>query len=166
MNTSTAARIGGVVAAIALTATMTACSGGQSVADACKIANAEMTTATSSMSSDLNSAMQNATSGEKVDFAALFAPVTEGLDAASAKITNDTVKKPLDAFSTEYKSFVKAFEGFEIPDMKTIDPADPSAIDKLTQAQEKLKEISTKAQDASTKLTDQAKKLQDVCNKA
>ena len=94
MNTSTVTRIAGIAAAIALTATMTACSGGQSVADACKIANAEMTTATSSMSSDLNSAMQNATSGEKVDFAALFAPVTEGLDAAPVLTCTENVQTP------------------------------------------------------------------------
>lgn len=165
MNKATLTRIGGVAAAIALAATMTACSGGQSVADACKVAQDEMQKATSSMSSDVNDAMQKATAGEKVDFAGLFAPVLESLDAADKKITNESVKKPLEAFSAEYKSFVKVFDGFEIPDVKSIDATDPAAMDKLTEAQNKMKDVSTKVQDASTKLMDQAKKLQDVCTK-
>ena len=165
MNKATLTRIGGVAAAIALAATMTACSGGQSVADACKIANTEMTKATSSISSDLNGAMQKATTGEKVDFASIFAPVEKGLDEAGKKITNETVKKPLDAFTAEFKGFVKVFDGFEIPDMKNIDATDPAAMDKITEAQTKLQEMSTKAQDASAKLSEQGKKLKDVCNK-
>jgi len=165
MNKATLTRIGGLAAAIALTATMTACSGGQSVADACKIAQDEIQKATSNISSDVNSAMQKATSGEKVDFAGLFAPILEGLDTADKKITNESVKKPLEGFSAEYKSFVKVFDGFEMPDLKSIDPTDPAAMDKLTEAQTKMKDVSTKVQDASTKLMDQAKKLQQVCTK-
>ncbi|VXB66798.1 conserved exported hypothetical protein [Microbacterium sp. 8M] len=165
MNKATLTRIGGVAAAIVLTATMTACSGGQSVADACKVANTEMNKATSSISSDVNSAMQKATAGEKVDFAGLFAPVLEGLDAADKKITNESVKKPLEAFSAEYKNFVTVFDGFEMPDLKNLDATDPATMDKLTEAQNKMKDVSTKVQDASTKLMDQAKKLQDVCAK-
>ena len=108
MSKATLTRIGGLAAAVALAATLTACSGGQSVAEACKIAQDEISSATSSMSSDLNSGMKDATSGEKVDFAGLFTPITDGLDAADKKITNETVKKPLEAFSAEYKSFVKS----------------------------------------------------------
>ncbi|MBS1698425.1 MAG: hypothetical protein JST25_08515 [Actinobacteria bacterium] len=165
MNKATLTRIGGVAAAIALTATMTACSGGQSVADACKIANTEMTAATSSISSDVNSAMQKATQGEKVDFAEIFAPVQKGLEEAGKKVTNETVKAPLTAFATEFNGFVKVFDGFEMPDLKNIDATDPAVMDKIEQAQKKAQEISTKAQDASTKLTEQGKKLQEICNK-
>jgi len=165
MNKSTLTRIGGLAAAIALTATMTACSGGQSVADACKIANTEMTKATSSVSSDVSSAMQKATTGEKVDFAEIFAPVQKGLEEAGKKVTNETVKAPLTAFATEFNGFVKVFDGFEMPDMKNIDATDPAAMDKLKEAQTKVEEISTKAQDASAKLTEQGKKLQEICNK-
>ncbi|WP_416442417.1 hypothetical protein AB3K78_08680 [Leucobacter sp. HNU] len=157
-------RIGGIAAAIALTVSMAACAGGQSVADACKIANDEMTKATSSINSDVNAAMQKATQGEKVDFAEIFKPVTEGLDKATSKVTNEKVKKPLDAFATEYKNFTKSFEGFEMPDMKNIDASDPAAMEKLQQASEKAQEISKNAQAASTKLVDQGKKIQEVCN--
>lgn len=165
MNKSTLTRIGGLAAAIALTATMTACSGGQSVADACKIANAEMTKATSSVSSDLNAAVQQATQGEKVDFAGIFAPVQKGLDEAGKKVTNETVKAPLTAFASEFEGFIKVYEGLEIPDLKNIDATDPASMDKVKQAQDKIQEVSTKAQAASAKLTEQGKKLQEVCNK-
>ena len=165
MNKATLTRIGGLAAAIALTATMTACSGGQSVADACKIANTEMNKATSSISSDVNAAMQQATQGEKVDFAEIFAPVQKGLEEAGKKVTNEAVKAPLTAFATEFNGFVKVFDGFEMPDMKNIDATDPAAMDKLKEAQTKVEEISTKAQDASAKLTEQGKKLQEICNK-
>ncbi|OZB85356.1 hypothetical protein [Microbacterium sp. 13-71-7] len=165
MNKATLTRIGGLAAAIALTATMTACSGGQSVADACKIANGEMNKATSSISSDVNSAMQQATQGDKVDFAAIFAPVQKGLEEAGKKVTNESVKAPLTAFATEFDGFVKVFDGFEMPDLKNLDATDPAAMDKLKAAQDKAQEISTKAQAASAKLTEQGKKLQDICNK-
>ncbi|MDR6867438.1 hypothetical protein J2Y69_002041 [Microbacterium resistens] len=165
MNKATLTRIGGLAAAIALTATMTACAGGQSVADACEIANTEMNKATSSISSDVNSAIQKATEGEKVDFAAIFAPVQKGLDEAGKKVTNESVKAPLTAFATEFNGFVKVFDGFEMPDLKNLDATDPAAMDKLKEAQDKAEKISTEAQGASTKLMEQSKNLQDVCNK-
>ena len=87
------------------------------------------------------------------------------IEEAGKKVTNESVKAPLTAFANEYKSFVKVFDGFEIPDVKSIDATDPAAMDKLTEAQNKMKDVSTKVQDASTKLMDQAKKLQDVCTK-
>ncbi|MBS1673407.1 MAG: hypothetical protein JSS74_05515 [Actinobacteria bacterium] len=167
MKRTTMSRIGGVAAAFALAATMTGCSmlGGQSVADACKIANEEITKASSSVSSDLSDAMQNATSGEKVDFEGLFAPVQKGLDEAQKKVTNETVKVPLSAFAKQFKTFTTSFAGFEVPDLKSLDPTDPTAMDKITEAQKKIEEISTKTQAESSKLQDLSKKLQDVCTK-
>lgn len=163
MNKSTIARISGIAAAIALTATMTACTGGQSVADACKVAQDEITKASSSVTSDLSSSMQKATQGEKVDFKAMFQPILDGLDAAEKKVTNEKVKAPLSAFTAEYKNFVKVFDGYEVPDLASLDPSDPTAMDKINEVQKKSQEIATKGQDASTKLMDQATKLQSVC---
>ncbi|WP_295012993.1 hypothetical protein [uncultured Microbacterium sp.] len=164
MKNITLTRIGGAAAALVVAATMSACSaGGQSVADACKIAQQEISKASSSASSDLNSSLQQAAQGDKVDFAALFQPVLDGLSSAEKKVTNEKVKEPLTAFADEYKSFVKVFDGFEMPDLKNLDASDPNAMQKVEEAQTKAQEITTKSQAAMTKLTDESKKLQAVC---
>lgn len=163
MKTKIATRLGGAAAVITLAATMTACAGGQSVADACTIAKNEIQTATSSIQTDLNSSMSKATSGEKVDFSSLFQPVLDGLSSAESKVTNEQVKAPLTAFADEYRNFATIFADFEMPDLTKIDPSDPTAMQQLQDAQAKAEEISTKGQESSTKLQDQAKKLQDVC---
>lgn len=157
-------RIGGIAAAIALTVSMAACAGGQSVADACKIANDEMNKATSSIQSDTSSALQKATQGEKVDFAGVFKPISESLAKVNDKVTNEEVKKPLKAFTDEFNTFVKTFDGLEIPDVSKLDATDPAAMQKLQDAQKQLQDVSTKMQESSTKLTEQGKKLQSVCN--
>lgn len=164
MKKPTATRLAGLAAVVALTATMSACAGGQSVAEACSIAQDEMTKASSSIQSDLSTAMGNVTSGEKVDFSSLFQPIVDGLKAAQDKITNDEVKAPLTAFTDEFTSFTQVFEGFEMPDVTNIDPSDADAMAKLQAAQDKAQEISTKSQEANTKLTEKANDLQKVCN--
>lgn len=164
MKTATFPRIAAFAAAAALTTSLAACSaGGQSVSEACRIAQEEISKATSSVTSDLSSSMQKATQGEKVDFNALLAPALEGIEAAEKKIANEKVKAPLTAFGEEYRNFVKVFDGFEIPDLKSLDPTDPTAMAKITAAQEKAQEIATKGQEATTKLNEQAKKLQAAC---
>jgi len=163
MNTKNVTRIGGIAAALSLTAALTACAGGQSVADACSIAKTEIETATSSITSDLNASMSQATSGEKVDFSSLFQPVLDGLSSAESKVTNEQVKAPLSAFADEYRNFAAVFADFEMPNLKNIDPSDEAAMQKLQEAQAKAEEISTKGQESSTKLTAEAKKLQEVC---
>ena len=163
MNKTIVTRLSGAAAVIVLATTLSACAGGQSVAEACKIAQDELATASSTISSDLSSSVSKAATGENVDFGALFQPVMDGLTAAQSKVTNADVKAPLTAFTDEFSSFIQTLEGFEMPDVSKIDPTDAAAMEKLQAAQEKAQEISTKSQEASTKLGEQAKKLQSVC---
>lgn len=161
MAQKTLLKIAGALGAATLTLTLASCAGGQSVADACKIANAEISKASSSMQSDLSSAMQGMTSGETPDFNALFEPILEGLDSAEKKVTNEKVKEPLSTFTTQYRDFAKSLEGFEVPDMSNIDPTDTDA---LTKASEDMQALSTQISDDSSKLMESGQKLQEVCN--
>ncbi|MBL3686453.1 hypothetical protein D3248_05735 [Leucobacter zeae] len=161
MAQKTLLKIAGALGAATLALTLASCSGGQSVADACKIANTEISKASSSMQSDLSAAMQGMTSGETPDFNALFDPILEGLDSAEKKVTNEEVKKPLSTFTSQYRDFAKSLEGFEMPDMSSIDPTDSAAV---AEATEGMQELSTKITEDSSKLMESGQKLQEVCN--
>ena len=161
MAQKTLLKISGALGAAALTLTLASCSGGQSVADACKIANSEISKASSSMQSDLSSAMQGMGAGETPDFNGMFEPILKGLDSAEEKVTNEKVKEPLSTFTSQYRDFAKSLEGFEMPDMSTIDTTDPEAVAKATEG---MQELSTKITEDSSELMKSGQKLQEVCN--
>lgn len=157
-------RTGALVAAAGLALTMTACAGGQSVAEACKIADDAMQEATSETQANASELMQSMTEGGEVDFAATFEPVTAGLEKAQKEVTNEEVSAALDKFATEYKSFVGLLEGFEIPDMSNIDYSDPDAMAEVETFQAEAQKLSTDMQDQATAMTDAGKEMQKVCN--
>lgn len=95
MNTNIR-RIGALLAAGALATTLAACSGGQSVADACKIANDTMTEVSSDTEAATQQFMQDMTAGGEVDINALFEPIGKALESAQSEITNEEVSKALE----------------------------------------------------------------------
>lgn len=169
-------RIGAVVAALALASTLAACSGGQSVADACKVTNETMTEVVAQSQSDAQTAMQSAMQGEEVDLKAIFTPVVEALEETESKVTNDKVKPVLSTFVTEYKAFADALGEFdmsgfqELSDLSNMDPSAPDAAEKLEELQTKSEELQAQAEELQTTMQTQqeglveaSSKLQEVC---
>ena len=170
-------RIGAAVAALALASTLAACSGGQSVADACKIAEDTMTEVVATSQTDAQAAMQSAMEGEDVDLAEIFAPVVKALEETEGKVTNGDVKPALSAFVKEYKSFAGALGDFDmsafkdISELSNIDPTAPDAEEKLAELQKMSEELQAQSEELQTTLTTQQEtltaagtKLQEVCN--
>lgn len=151
-------KIAGIFGAAALTLSLASCSGGQSVADACNIANSTVNEATG----DLQSVLSDAMSGEG-DLSAAFDPITEALEDAQSEVTNEEVSTALANFTDELSATSGTLEGYEIPDPSSIDPADPEAMDKLDQMQAEAEEMTTKLQEQSTSLTEAGQNLQDIC---
>ncbi|MEV8337215.1 hypothetical protein [Leucobacter sp. NPDC077196] len=151
-------KVAGIFGAAALTLSLASCSGGQSVADACNIANSTVNEATG----DLQSVLSDATSGEG-DLSAAFDPITEALEDAQSEVTNEEVSTALASFTDELSAMSGTLEGYEIPDASSIDPADPEAMDKLDQMQAEAEEMTTKLQEQSTSLTEAGQNLQDIC---
>lgn len=151
-------KIAGIFGAAALTLSLASCSGGQSVADACNIANSTVNEATG----DLQSVLSDAMSGEG-DLSAAFDPITEALEEAQSEVTNEEVSTALANFTDELSAMSSTLEGYEIPDASSIDPSDPEAMDKLDQMQAEAEEMTTKLQEQSTALTEAGQNLQDIC---
>lgn len=170
-------RIGAAVAALALASTLAACSGGQSVADACKIAEDTMTEVVATSQTEAQSAMQSAMAGEDVDLKAIFTPVVEALEETEGKVTNGDVKPALNDFVTEYKAFADTLGEFDmsafkdIAELSNVDPTAPDAAEKLAELETKGKELQAQAEELQTSMQTQQEsltaagtKLQDVCN--
>ncbi|MBK0418489.1 hypothetical protein JD276_05505 [Leucobacter sp. CSA1] len=158
-------RVGGLLATVTLALGMTACSGGQSVAEACKIADDAMNDVTSEAQANANELMQSMTEeGGEVDFAAAFEPVTAGLEKAQEEVTNEEVSAALDKFATEYQGFVEIISGFEIPDMSNIDYSDPNAMAEIEAFQAEAQQLSTDMQERATSMTEAGKEMQELCN--
>ncbi|WP_427870994.1 hypothetical protein [Leucobacter luti] len=163
----TARRIGAIVAALGLAATLASCAGGQSVADACKIANDTMTDVANKAQSDVQTGMQDAMAGKDVNFGEIFKPVVKALEDTQGKVTNEEVKKPLDKFVTEYKSFASTIEEVDLSalkDAQNIDPTAPDAQAKLEELQKSTEKLQADITESSTKLQESSTELNSVCS--
>ena len=159
MTNSIIRRTGALLAAAALTVTLASCSGGQSVAEACKVAQNAM----SEVNTNTSSMMQEAMSGD-ADYAELFKPVQEALADAESQVTNEEVSSALKGVSTEFNGLVDDLSGFEIPSTDDIDPTDPEAMAKLDKMQEDLTAVSEKLQERAQSLQDAGNELTSLCN--
>ena len=163
----TARRIGAVVASIGLAAALASCSGGQSVADACKVAEETMTGVVTESQTEIQSQMEAAMSGGEIDLDAALQPVQEALKDTQSKVTNEDVKKPLDAFVGEYNAFVKVVQDADLAGMaelQNLDPSDPEAMAKAQELQAEAQTLQTEITDATKKLQDASNDLQSTCN--
>ena len=157
-------RVGGLLAAVTLALGMTACSGGQSVAEGCKVANDAMNDVTQETQANADELMQSMTEGGEVDFAAAFEPVTAGLEKAQKEVTNEEVSASLEKFATEYNGFVELLSGFEMPDMANLDYSDPNAMAELEAFQAEAQQLSTDMQERATAMTEAGQEMQELCN--
>ena len=126
-------RFSGLVATAGLAFSLAACGGSsQSVADACDILEKEMT----AIEGEMDAALTEAMSGDGGDIGSAFDPVVKGLEAATAKISNDEVKAAAQGFSATVKDFSASMASANIADL---DFTDPAAIEEL----EKFSELVT-----------------------
>lgn len=154
----------GLAAAAALTLTLAACSGGQSTADACKIADEKMTDVSNQAMTDVQDSMQQLMNGENVDFDAIFSPISESLDETQGEITNEEVSDAVSNFATAFNGLADELSGFEMPDMSQIDASDPEAMAELQQVQEEATALQQTLTEKTQELQDAQQQVADVCN--
>ncbi|MGO1539579.1 MAG: hypothetical protein ACTHZ9_05150 [Leucobacter sp.] len=164
MTTQTIRRSAALLAAAALTFTLASCAGGQSVADACTIANEAVTKVNSDVQSATQKFIQDSTEGGEADINAIFAPITEAMESAESEITNEEVAAALDKVSGEFDAITTTLEGFEMPDVSDIDPTDPEAMKELEDMQAQSEEMSATLTEQSQKLGEAGQNLQEVCS--
>ncbi|MBC9953148.1 hypothetical protein ICM05_00600 [Leucobacter sp. cx-42] len=162
------------VAAVGLSLGLVSCAGGQSVAEACKIAEVTLTDASADLATESQSFMTDAVAGKDVDIKAAFDPMLASLKDAQSKITNAEVKAPLDDFVTEFGAVTDLFGEFDfsilagLGDTSNLDMTDAAAVqelqDKAAKAQEQSLALSEKVNDHSTKLQTAADQLAKLCN--
>lgn len=154
----TTTRIAGVLGAASLALSLAACSGGQSVAEACQIAEDTVTEAQGQMEGIMTDVM----AGEG-DMKELFASVNDALKAAEKKVTNDEVADALGAVSTDFMKIGDVLGDFKMPSVDDLDYTDPEAMEQITEMQADLEAISGELDEASSSLTESSKKLEDLC---
>ncbi|PRI10634.1 hypothetical protein [Leucobacter massiliensis] len=168
----------GTVGAALLTLSLASCAGGQSVAEACQIAEDTMTEVVSQSQADTQQALQDAMQGEDIDLGATLQPVLDALGDAQKKVTNAEVKDALDGFVDEYQTFADTISAIdlsafqELSDLSDLDPSDPEAMAKLDELQQKSQELQQKSQELQTELnertealTSASSKLEELCSK-
>ncbi|RGE24360.1 hypothetical protein [Leucobacter sp. wl10] len=156
---STVRRTGAILAAAGLVFGLASCSGGQSVAEACKVANSTVNDATSKMQGLMSDAMSG-----KGDMSTMFDPINAALKEAQGKVTNEEVSTALKKVSDEFSALSATMKDFKMPDMSSIDPTDPEAMAKLDEMQTQAQELSTKVQGQADSLTKAGQNLQKTCN--
>lgn len=154
----TTTRIAGVLGAATLALSLAACSGGQSVAEACKIAEDTVTEAQGQMEGIMTDVM----AGEG-DMGDMFKTLDDALSSAEKKVSNTEVSDALKAVSDDFVKVGDVLGDFKMPSTDDLDYSDPEAMEKLTEMQGELEAISGKMEEASTSLTDSSKKLEELC---
>lgn len=152
-------RTGAVVAAAGLALALASCSGGQSVADACKIADSTVSEANTEMQGIVSDAL----AGEG-DISTLFEPINKALADAQSKVSNAEVSDALKTVSEEFTALGTELGDYQIPDVSDIDMSASDAMEQLEEAQAQAEELSAALQERSQSLMDAGQKLQEVCN--
>lgn len=154
---STIRRIGAFAAAAALTVTLASCSGGQSVEEACKIAESATTEALGDVETMTQEMLQGGNLGET------FAKVTDALAEAQKQVTNKEVSAALAESVDGVRLISDSLKDFEMPDLSNIDFTDPEAMAQLEELSAKAEEMSAKMEAQGDKLTKAGEKLEALC---
>ncbi|MHA3685204.1 hypothetical protein ACXR2T_14220 [Leucobacter sp. HY1910] len=154
----TTTKFAGVLCAAALAFTLSACSGGQSVAEACKIAEETVSEA----QSDMQSAMTEAMTGEG-DFGELFSGVNDALVKAEKQVNNAEVSQALKDITADFGEVRDVFKDFKMPDMTDFDYSDPEAMADFEEISAELEAKSGELEAISSKLEKSSAKLQELC---
>lgn len=155
----TTSKFAGVLGAAALVFSLAACSGGQSVAEACKVAEKTVSEA----QADMETAVTEAMSGEG-NFSDLFTGVNDALVKAEKEVQNAEVSDALKGISTDFSKVGEVFKDFKMPSMDDIDYTDPEAMAELEAMSAELEAKSGELEELSASLEKSSTKLQDLCN--
>ncbi|WOF24628.1 hypothetical protein N8K70_08240 [Microbacterium betulae] len=128
--------------ALALLPALSACAGGQSVADACSIVE----DGTAELNSSLTDISSSVTGGDSDALTEQVAAVDSEISAIGDEITNEEVKTSYDAFAAAFSDLTSQLQG-----MADIDVTDTDAV---TEATEAMTASSTDLQNAQADLTD------------
>lgn len=152
-------KIAGVLGAAALAFTLTACSGGQSVAEACKIAEDTVSQANTEMETLMADAM-----GGDSNMSELFAPIQQAFSDAEKNVSNADVSKALKDVNSEFSSMIDVLGDFKIPDMSNIDYSDPEAMAEIEDMQAELEAASAELEESAANMQAAGKRLEELCN--
>lgn len=154
----TTTRIASVLGVAGLALSLAACSGGQSVAEACQVAEKSVLEAQGNM----ESAVTDAFSGEG-DFSELFSGVTDALAKAEKEVKNSEVSDALKAVTADFSKVGDVFDGFEMPSMEGLDFTDPEAMAEFEKMGEQLEAKSAELDELSSALEASGNKLEELC---
>lgn len=155
----TASKFAGVFGAAALVLSLAACSGGQSVAEACQVAEKTVSEA----QGDMESAVTEAMSGEG-NFGDLFTGVNEALVKAEKEVQNAEVSDALKAITADFGKVGDVFKDFKMPNMADLDYTDPEAMAEFEEITAELEGKSAELEELSASLEKSSSKLQELCN--
>lgn len=155
----TTSKIAGVLGAAALVVSLAACSGGQSVAEACMVAEKTVSEA----QGDMQTAVTDAMSGEG-DFNELFSSITDGLVKAEKEVQNAEVSDALKAITTDFSKVEDIFKDFKMPNTADLDYTDPEAMAELEEISAELQSKTGELEELSASLEESSTKLQELCN--
>lgn len=152
-------KIAGVLGAAALAFTLTACSGGQSVAEACQIAEETVSEA----QEDMTTLMSDAMSGDS-NMGDMFAPILKAFSDAEKNVSNKEVSAALKDVNAEFSSMIDLVGDFKLPDTSDIDFSDPDAMAEFEAMQADLEALSSELEESTKGMEAAGKRLEELCN--
>lgn len=141
---------------------LAACSapGGQSVAEACQVAEDTMSEAVEQTGNELGEAMNALVYGEEFDASATFAPIVDSINEAAGLVKNSEVKSALKEFGEGFKSFSEMFANADIPSIDASNMGDVRAIEEQAA---KLEEFSKSMEAETREFEASANAIAELC---
>lgn len=167
MITRPIARVSSVIAVVALAVPLAACSGGQSVSQACLQTNVALATTFQSIDTDVEAALQKGMEGEEIDLAAVFTPAGDALAQAQKDVSNAEVQEALDAFVGEFDAYAETVEGADWNTFASFNQLDPNS-DEYARTVDEIESASLELQESImehlTGLSEAGDELTTLCN--
>lgn len=151
-------KVASVLGVAGLALSLAACSGGQSVAEACKIANETVAEANTNLESTVTEVM-----GGNADMNELFAPIKQSLKDAESKISNSEVSDALKGISGDFTSVSELLGDFKLPDLTDLDVTNPEDVKKFEDLQKQSESMLGDLESVSNSLQESGTKLQELC---
>lgn len=155
-------RTGALLAATALTVSLAACSGGQSVAEACTVAEKAMEQAAEQSQSLLGGALNG---GDSAELDEALKSVQDGLDDAIKQVSNEEVGAALKQFDGAFDGMMGDIKALQDLNLDGIDFTAPDAQEKVAAAQKQLEELTPKLESGSADMQAAGDKLTELCGK-
>lgn len=155
----TTSKLAGVLGAAALVFSLAACSGGQSVAEACKVVG----TSVAETQGGLQSAATEVMSGNG-NFSDLFADAKNAFVEVEKKVQNSEVSDALKAMSDDFETAGALFKDIKMPNMADLDPTDPETMAAFEEMGAQFQEKRGELEDLQASLEKSTTKFQDLCN--